>query len=66
MNPEQLKDIIVAATTNPWAKMMAFIPNLLGMVIILLIGYIISRGLQKLATLILRRVGFDRLSSRVG
>ncbi|MGE0679504.1 MAG: mechanosensitive ion channel domain-containing protein [Candidatus Binatia bacterium] len=66
MNPEQLKDIIVAATTNPWAKMMAFIPNLLGMVIILLIGYLISRGLQKLTALILRRVGFDRLSSRVG
>lgn len=66
MNPEQLKDIIVAATTNPWAKMMAFIPNLLGMLIILLIGYLISRGLQKLAALLLRRVGFDRLSSRVG
>ena len=66
MNPEQLKDIIVAATTNPWAKMMAFIPNLLGMLIILLVGYMISRGLQKLMALILRRVGFDRLSSRVG
>jgi len=66
MNPEELKDLIVAVTVSPWAKITAFIPNLLGMLVILVVGYLISRGLQKLATLILRRVGFDRLSSRVG
>jgi small-conductance mechanosensitive channel len=66
MRPEQLKDIMVAATANPWAKIVAFIPNVLGMLVILIVGYLVAKGLQRLGTVVLQRIGFDKLSSRVG
>ncbi|MGE0824442.1 MAG: mechanosensitive ion channel domain-containing protein [Candidatus Binatia bacterium] len=66
MNSEQVKDLVVSVTANPWAKIVAFAPNLMGMLFILVLGYLVSRGLQKIATLIFQKLGFDSLSVRVG
>lgn len=66
MNAEQIKELLLGIGGDPWSKMTAFAPNLLGAVVILLVGYAVSKALQRLTTSILRRVGFDKLSGRVG
>ncbi|MBO0782173.1 MAG: hypothetical protein J2P37_25420 [Ktedonobacteraceae bacterium] len=59
-----------AAIMNSFAQALAFllsfIPRLIGFLVILLIGWLIAKGLEKAVTFLLRRVGFDRLSERIG
>ena len=43
-----------------------FIPKLLGFLVILLIGWLVGKGLEKAITYLLRRMGFDRYSERIG
>lgn len=43
-----------------------FIPKLIGALVILLIGWLIASALNKALTFILRRIGFDRVSNRIG
>src|SRR5258708_3185089 len=44
----------------------SFLPRLVGFLVILLIGWLIGMGVGKAVTLLLRKVGFDRLSGRIG
>lgn len=44
----------------------AFIPRLVGFLVILLIGWLVGKGLEKAVTYLLRRAGFDRLGERIG
>lgn len=44
----------------------AFIPKLIGFLVILLIGWIVATAVSKALTALLRRVGFDRMADRVG
>jgi small-conductance mechanosensitive channel len=66
MNTEQIKDLILTIGGDPWSKMVTFLPNLVGAILILVVGYIISKTLQRAGGAVLRRLGFDRLSARVG
>lgn len=70
MEARQLPDAVMMTTLGVWkglwAKIIAFVPNLVAAVIILAVGYVVSRLLQKLGTALLQRVGFDRVSARVG
>ncbi len=43
-----------------------FIPRLVGFLVILLVGWLVGIGVDKAVTGLLRKVGFDRLSDRVG
>ncbi|RYG38237.1 hypothetical protein EON81_04270 [bacterium] len=51
---------------NAWAITLAFIPNLLAFLLILIVGYFVSTFLGKLVDKILTRVGFDRAVERGG
>ena len=56
----------LAALTSTWSEIAAFLPNLAGALIILILGYIVA----KIASAVLRRllaaIGFDRLGERTG
>jgi len=43
-----------------------FLPNLLGGVVMLVLGYVVARVLKRVTRLLLHRIGFDRLVHRLG
>ncbi|GHO87260.1 mechanosensitive ion channel family protein [Dictyobacter formicarum] len=57
---------IYSSLATALAMVFAFIPKLVGFLVILLVGWIVASLLAKGLTLLLRRVGFDRLSDRIG
>ncbi|GCE25629.1 hypothetical protein KDA_11130 [Dictyobacter alpinus] len=57
---------IYASLANALSLFFGFIPKLVGFLVILLIGWIVAAALDKAVTLLLRRVGFDRLGDRIG
>lgn len=62
-----MEDIDLAAGVNDaWASIVLFLPRLLAFLVILLIGIIIAKLMEKLVNALLERVGFDRLVERGG
>jgi hypothetical protein len=57
---------IVNALNDAVRLILTFIPRLIGFAIILLVGFIIATLVSKALTLILRKIGFDRMSERIG
>ena len=49
-----------------WVEVAKFVPNLIGALVILLLGYLIAKVVQKAITGLLRRVRMDNASERVG
>ena len=49
---------------DAWSDIAAFVPKLIGFLLILVIGYFIAKALSKLADALLERVGFDRWVER--
>jgi Conserved TM helix len=57
---------IFNALANMVNLILAFIPRLLGFLVILLVGLLIATLVAKGLTFLLRKIGFDRLSDRIG
>jgi hypothetical protein len=57
---------IFNALANAVNMILTFIPKLIGFLIILIVGLIIATLLAKAVTFLLRKVGFDRMSDRIG
>src|SRR5215472_17006950 len=57
---------IFTAVSNAVNLILTFIPKLIGFLIILIVGLIIAALLTKAVTFLLRKVGFDRVSDRIG
>lgn len=57
---------ILTSFTNALNLVFAFIPKLIGFLVILLIGWIVANLVSKAVTFLLRKIGFDRLSERIG
>lgn len=57
---------IISSFAGALALVVAFIPKLVGFLVILIIGWIVAALLAKGVTLLLRRVGFERMSDRMG
>jgi len=57
---------ILTALANALNLLLTFIPKFLGFLVILLVGWLIASLLSKAITFLLRKVGFDRLASRIG
>jgi hypothetical protein len=57
---------IVNALNDAVRLILTFIPRLVGFIVILVVGLIIATLLSKALTLILRKVGFDRMANRIG
>jgi hypothetical protein len=54
------------ALSNAVNLILTFIPRLIGFLIILIVGLIIAALVARAVTFLLRKVGFDRVSDRVG
>ncbi|WP_020671389.1 mechanosensitive ion channel family protein [Amycolatopsis nigrescens] len=59
---EQLKDGLGQA----WNMVATFVPKLVGFLIILLIGWLIAKAVAKALTLVLGKLGFDKLIDKTG
>ena len=57
---------ILNALSNALNLVLTFIPRLFGFLVILLVGWIIATLISKALTMLLRKVGFDRMSERIG
>jgi hypothetical protein len=57
---------IVNALNDALRLILTFIPRVIGFLIILLVGLLIATLVSKALTLILRKIGFDRMSQRIG
>ncbi len=57
---------IVSSFATAIALVFTFIPKLLGFLIIILIGWLVASALAKVVTFFLRKIGFDRIATRIG
>lgn len=57
---------IFNALANAVNLILTFIPRLIGFLVILIVGLIIAALVAKALTFLLRKVGFDRMSDRIG
>lgn len=57
---------IWTSLTNALMLVFSFIPKLIGFLVILLIGWLLASFLEKAVTFLLRKVGFDRMATRIG
>jgi hypothetical protein len=57
---------ILTSLTSAFALIFSFIPKLIGFLVIMLIGWLIAKALGKAVTFLLRKVGFDNFSNRIG
>ncbi|MEB8431647.1 mechanosensitive ion channel [Cocleimonas sp. KMM 6892] len=62
----KLKTTVVENLNSQWADLIAFLPNLLGAVVILLVGLIIAFILKKIGSSLFRKIGIDRVSRNAG
>lgn len=59
-------DAVLTSLGNALNLLLTFIPKLLGFLVILIVGLIIASLVSKGLTLLLRKIGFDRLADRAG
>ncbi|MFD3517460.1 hypothetical protein [Streptomyces sp. NPDC058657] len=52
--------------SDAWSKVAQFVPKLAGFLVILLVGWFVSKMIAKVLDKVLRKVGFERLSERAG
>jgi hypothetical protein len=57
---------IISAFGTALSAVFSFVPHLVGFLVILLVGWLVAWGVGKAVMLLLRRIGFDRLSDRMG
>ena len=57
---------IITSFANALALVFSFIPKLIGFLVILLIGWLVATAVAKAVTFLLRKVGFDRIGTRIG
>lgn len=59
-------EMVFAVMTSVWSKVAGFMPNLVAAIVILVIGYFIARFIGFVLSRLLKKIGFDSLSSSVG
>ena len=57
---------ILTSFTSALALVFAFIPKLIGFLVIMLVGWLVAQALGKAVTFLLRKIGFDNFSNRIG
>ncbi len=59
-------DLIVSSLQNLWLGFVGFLPNLIGSLIVLIVGLIVAAGLGTLVEKIFDAIKLDKLLSRIG
>jgi hypothetical protein len=68
MNEEilKIKDMILEPFTAMLSKLMSYIPNLIGAIVILFIGFLIAKVMEIVAKKVSRKLGINKLSKQSG
>jgi hypothetical protein len=66
MTVQNWSDVIVSSLQNLWNGFVGFLPNLLGALIVLIVGIIVAAGLGALVEKIFASLRFDTFLSRIG
>ena len=61
-----LSEGVIASLLATWREIAAFFPNLVGALVILVVGYIVAKIASAVVRRLLSVVGFDRLGERTG
>ena len=59
-------EAVLTSLGNALNLVLTFIPKLIGFLLILLIGWLIASGVSKGVVFLLRKIGFDNMSNRIG
>lgn len=59
-------ETVVAVMVALWGEIAGFLPNLIGAILLLTVGYFVARAVKFLVSKALDRAGFNDLSARVG
>ncbi len=59
-------DVIVASLQNLWAMVIGFLPNLLGALLVLVVGLIVAAGLERLVERLVFYLRIDALLEKMG
>lgn len=63
---QNIGEALLTSFTNALNLVFAFVPKLLAFIVLLVIGLIVATILSKALVFLLRKIGFDRLSDRIG
>lgn len=66
MEVEMWKETFISVTRELWTEIALFAPNLVGALIILILGYFVSKLLKVIVSTFLRKVRIDVASEKVG
>lgn len=66
IDSEKLHLMIVENLTNQWLNIISVLPNIVGAVIIILIGWVFAWSIRKITLTTLKKIGLDHLSSNAG
>jgi hypothetical protein len=66
MQTQNWIEVILASLSKVWLKFLAFLPNLVGAVVVLIIGWVIAVFLGRIVTRILRLVKIDEGLEKIG
>jgi hypothetical protein len=57
---------VITSFGNALNLLLTFIPKLIGFLVILIVGLIVASIVAKVLTVLLRKIGFDRMANRIG
>src|SRR4030042_1832028 len=60
------KNLIVEPVTQMLTRIMAYLPVLLGALIILIVGWIVAKAIERLVNWLLKAIRFDTLADKAG
>ncbi len=63
---EVWRDVVTNALSTLWEKLASFAPNLIGAIVILIVGYFISKFISRICRALLSKIGFDKACDRIG
>lgn len=66
MSLDALQEVVVHSLSELGARVAGFIPSFVGMIIVLIVGWLIARFVSAAATRVIARAGLDKAASRLG
>ena len=66
LNPNTLQSSLTSSAEVLWTKLVEYVPNIFGTILLLVIGYVISRLVASLSKKLLQTVGIDKISEKIG
>lgn len=49
-----------------WTKLAEYVPNIIGTILLLMVGYIVSKMLSSVSIKVLKTIGIDKISEKIG